>query len=121
MLDNNLVNGFNVDMQTEKPDCIACTEVKQTIKAFGKATENKTESGELTHIDLWGKYSVKSINRNNYYILFINDSEKFSTMEFLKQKSEASQKVKEYLTYLKTQDKRPKAICYRLFLYDTDR
>jgi len=110
MLDNNLVNGFNVDMQTQKPDCIACTEVKQIIQPFGKATEKKTESRELTHINLWGKYSIKSINGNNYYILFIDDSERFSTTEFLKQKSEAPQKVKEYSTYPKTQDKNPKAI-----------
>ena len=114
MLDNNLVDGFNVNTQTQKPDCIACTKSKQTVKPFGKPTEKKTEPGELTHINLWGKYSVKSINRNNYYILFIDDSEKFSTTEFLKQKGEASLKVKEYLTYLKTQDKKPKAICVDL-------
>lgn len=65
---------------------------------------------EAKHIDVWGKYSIASINGNQYYILFVDDSEKFSTTEFLKQKGQASQKVKEYLTYLKTQDKRPKAI-----------
>ena len=110
MLDNNLVDGFNVNTQTQKPDCIACTESKQTVKPFGKPTQKKTEPGELTHIDLWGKYSVRSINGNNYYILFIDDSEKFSTTEFLKHKWEASLKVKEYLTYLKTQDKKLKTI-----------
>ena len=91
--------------------CIACTESKQTVKPFGKSTEWKTESGELTHIDLWGKYSITSINGNNYYILFVDDSKKFGTAEFLNQKAEAAQKVKEYLMYLKTQDKKPKAIC----------
>lgn len=48
---------------------------------------------EAKHIDVWGKYSIASINGNQYYILFVDDSEKFSTTEFLK-----------------TQDKRPKAI-----------
>ena len=51
------------------------------------------------------------INGNNYYILFIDDSKKFSTMGFLKQKSEAVQKVKDYLAYLKAHDKKPKVIC----------
>ena len=101
MLDNNLVEGFSVDTWTHKPDCIACTESKQTVKPFGKSTKRKTES-------VWGKYSITSINGNNYYILFVDDSEKFSTTEFLKQKAEAAQKVKEYLTYLKTQDKKPR-------------
>jgi len=111
MLDNNLVEGFSVDTRTQKPDCIACTESKQTVEPFGKSTERKTEPGELTHIDLWGKYSITSINGNNYYILFVDDAERFSTTEFLKQKGEAPQKVKEYLTHLRTQDKKPKAIC----------
>ena len=110
MLDNNLVEGFSIDTRTQKPDCIACTESKQTVEPFGKPTERKTEPGELTHIDLWGKYSITSINGNNYYILFVNDAERFSTTEFLKGKDKAAQKVKEYLTHLKTQGKMPKAI-----------
>jgi hypothetical protein len=32
MLDNNLVEGFGVDIHTPKPDCVACTESKQTIE-----------------------------------------------------------------------------------------
>ena len=110
MLDNNLVYGFTVDTSTPKPDCVACTESKQTIKPFSKKSEHKTEPGELTHIDLWGKYAIPSINGNNYYILFVDDAERFSTTEFLKQKSEATEKVKEYITYLKTHGKMPRAI-----------
>src|SRR6266446_1594703 len=110
MLDNNLVEGCSIDTRTQKPDCIACTESKQTVEPFGKPTERKTEPGELTHIDLWGKYSITSINGNNYYILFVDDAERFSTTEFLKGKGEAAQKVKDYLTHLKTQGKMPKAI-----------
>jgi hypothetical protein len=111
MLDKNLVEGFNVDTQSQKLDCIPCTKSKQTVEPFSKITKRKTEPRELTHIDVWGKYSIASINGNQYYILFVDDSEKFSTTEFLKQKGQAGQKVKEYLTYLKTQDKKPKAIC----------
>jgi hypothetical protein len=100
MLDKNLVDGFSVDTQSQKPDCIACSKSKQTVEPFSKTTERKTELRELTHIDVWGKYSVASINQNNYYILFVNDSKKFSTTEFrsdsefLKQKGEAQQKIK---------------------------
>ncbi|KAF9460598.1 hypothetical protein BDZ94DRAFT_1141706, partial [Collybia nuda] len=73
LLDKNLVEGFSVDTRTEKPDCIACTEAKQTVEPFGKATNRKTEPGELTHMDLWGKYSIASINGNQYYIVFVDD------------------------------------------------
>jgi hypothetical protein len=103
MLDNNLVEGFSVDMHMPKPDCVACTESKQTVELFSPKSNWKTEPRELTHIDLWGKYNIVSINGNHYYILFIDNSKKFSTTEFLKNKSEAVQKVKEYLVYLKAQ------------------
>src|SRR6202522_3433372 len=47
MLDNDLAEGFSIDMRTQKPNCIACTELKQTVEPFGKLAERKTESGEL--------------------------------------------------------------------------
>ena len=42
--------------------------------------------------------------------MFVDNAKRFSTTEFLKQKSEATEKVKEYITYLKTHGKMPRAI-----------
>ena len=110
LLDKNLVYGFSVDTRTPKPNCVACTESKQSVEPFGQPTDQKTEPGELTHIDLWGKYDIASINGNQYYILFVDDSERFNTTEFLKGKHEAAQKVKNYLAYLIAHERKPKAI-----------
>jgi transposase InsO family protein len=110
MLDNNLVEGFNVNTRSEKPDCVACTEAKQSVEPFDQHSDRKTEPGDLTHIDLWGKYDVTSINGNRYYILMVDDSGRYITTEFLKEKSEAAQKVKDYLAKLISHDKKPKAI-----------
>ncbi len=93
-----------------KPSCVACTESKQSVEPFGQPTDWKTKPGELTHIDLWGKYDIASINENYYYILFVDDSERFNTTEFLKGKNDATQKVKNYLAYLKAHERKPKAI-----------
>jgi hypothetical protein len=38
--------------EPQKPDCIACTESKQTVELFDKSTEWKTEPGKLTRVDL---------------------------------------------------------------------
>jgi transposase InsO family protein len=111
LLDHNLVEGFNVNSQSSKPDCIACTESKQSIEPFGSSSDWQTVPGELTHIDLWGKYDVASINGNNYFILLVDDSKWYITTDFLKRKIEAAKKVKEYLAYHKAQGKNPKAIC----------
>ena len=47
----NLVEGFSVDMCTPS---VACNESKQSVEPFGQQTDQKTEPGELTHIDLPG-------------------------------------------------------------------
>ena len=55
-----------VDTRTPKPDCIACTKAKQTVEPFNKTSSNRrTKPSELTHIDIWGKYHIESINRRS--------------------------------------------------------
>ena len=69
MLDNNLIEGFNVDTHTSKPDCIACTEAKQFVEPYAQISHEKiTENGDLTHIDVWGKYDTASIHSNKYFL-----------------------------------------------------
>ena len=110
MLDKNLVNGFNVNTCTSKPDCIACTEAKQSVEPFDQHSQRESDPGDLTHMDLWGKYDTASIHGNHYYLLMVDDSSRYITMEFLKKKSEAAQKVKDYLAKLISHDRKPKAI-----------
>jgi hypothetical protein len=82
-------------------DCIACTEAKQHEEPHNKHVERNTVPGELTHIDLWGKYKVVSINGHQYYIVLVDDASRMITVDFLKGKNEAVQKVKDYLMHLK--------------------
>src|SRR5271155_97140 len=90
LLDKKLVDGFNVDKDSPMPDCVACTESKQHIESFPKLSNRITIIGELTHIDLWGKYTVLSINNNHYYLLMVDDSKRYTTVEFIKEKSDAT-------------------------------
>ena len=106
-----LVDGFDVNTCTPKPDCVACTEGKLTIKPFEKSAMCVQEVGQLTHIDLWEKYDSTSIHRQQYYILFVDDALRYTTVEFLKAKSQASEHVKAYLTYLQNRGRKLQAIC----------
>ena len=83
LLDRKMVDGFIVDKDSPKPNCIACTEAKQHIKPFPKSSIRKTKAGELTHIDLWGKYSIRSINGHQYYLLLVDDAKRFASNECL--------------------------------------
>jgi len=81
-------------------DCTACTEAKQSVIPFNKMVDHDTKAGELTHINVWGKYSVSFINGFQYYLLMVDDASRYVMVEFLKSKDQASQKVKNYFTHL---------------------
>jgi transposase InsO family protein len=108
--DMDLVTGFRVERESSMPDCVACTEAKQSVLPFHKQGDSVTHPGDLTHIDVWGKYDVASINGHQYYLLMVDDASRYVTVEFLKSKDQATQKVINYITHLSAHDKSPKAI-----------
>jgi hypothetical protein len=81
-----MVDGFNVDDQTDKPDCVTCTEAKQHVESFPKVMNRWREPGKLMHMDLWGKDAVQSIHGNQYYLLFVDDAKWYITAKCLKEK-----------------------------------
>jgi hypothetical protein len=109
--EKNLVDSFNIDTHSPKPDCVMCTEAKQHEEPYGKSANRQTKPGELTHIDLWGKYDIASINRHQYSILFVGNATQYITTQFLKKKDEVMQAVKDYLTHLGAHSKPPSATC----------
>ena len=100
-----------MDMKSPKLDCIPCIEAKLFKAPYDPASGAETKIGELTHVDLWGKYDIKSIHGNQYYLLLIDDTTRHITIEFLRKKNQATQKVKDYIMYLKARCASPYAIC----------
>jgi hypothetical protein len=100
LFNKRLVTGFHVDYESTFSDCTACTEAKQLVILFNKMADHNTEPGELTYINVWGKYSVSSINGFQYYLLMVNNTLCFVMVEFLKSKDQAMQKLKNYFTHL---------------------
>jgi len=110
MCRQQLVEGLLVDQTSPIPDCIACIQAKQTVKPFSPSTQTNTNPGDLTHIDLWGKYNISSINGSYYYLLMIDNATRYTSLAFLKTKDQAEDKLKQYLTHLTTHDKIPHAL-----------
>ena len=100
LLNNEMVDGLDVDTSTDKPDCVACTEAKLARTPYGPTVERFTKPGGLVHVDLWGKYDKSSIQGNSYYLLLVDDASRFVTVEFLKSKRQAGQRIKDYVTHL---------------------
>jgi len=107
LFDKHLVDGLHVDQNTDKPDCIACTEAKLSKSPYGPTIKKFTQPGELTHVDLWGPYDIQPIHGNSYFLLMIDDALWFIMVDFLKAKSQAVQKIKDQMTYLSVRDKTP--------------
>jgi len=107
----NLVNGFNVNITSPRPNCSNCTTAKHSEKPFGLPSKQISQSSKLTHADLWGKYDTTSINGCQYYLLLIDDTTQYITIRFLKAKNHAGQQIKNYFTHLSMQNKCPRAIC----------
>src|SRR5260221_10460468 len=105
-----LVDGFEVDLTSPKPDCVACTEAKLTVAPHGPSSKRLTKPGELTHVDLSGKYDKNSINGNKYYLLLVDDASRYTTVDFLKKKNQAAQHIKDYMTHQIARGKSPCAI-----------
>ena len=107
----DLINGICMDQKSPKSDCIPCTEAKLFEALYGPASGVETKVGELMHVNLWGKYEIKSIHGNQYYLLLIDDTAWHIKVKFLKKKSQAAQKIKDYMMYLKARGASPCAIC----------
>jgi hypothetical protein len=82
----NMVLGLKVKENSPMPDCVACTEAKQYTMPFNICVVRETVAGELTHIDLWGKYEIMSINEHQYYIVLVDNMSCMITVDFLKEK-----------------------------------
>ena len=80
-------------------------------KAFPLTATQTDAIRHLMHMDLWGKYPVQSINRNQYYILMIDNNLWYTTIRFLKQKFQATQHVQNYITHLNVRGHSTHTIC----------
>ena len=111
LVDKKLVDSLEVDETSPKPDCEACTKAKMHVSTFLKqAKKQATKNSQRTHVDLWGKMPITSIEGYSCFINFTNDKAQWATVEGLKQKNEVTQKAKDYISYLKTHGMMPEAI-----------
>ena len=107
-----MVSGFNVDMESKPTECEACIQSKLVHRPFpAEATTRAEKPGELTYSDLWGPARTQSIGGARYFMSFTDDYSRKISVVFLKDKSEATERMKEYITYLERKWERlPKAI-----------
>ena len=98
--DCQLVEGMKINVHSPKPDCVACTEAKHSESPYGPLLPHQMKHGELTHMNLWGKYQITSIHQNYYYLLMVDNATHHITIEVLKTKDQAVQQIINYIATL---------------------
>ena len=98
LANQELVNGIKLDNKT-MTTCDTCRLNKMSIEPISKIPrERATTKLELVHSDISGPHG-SSLHGNRYAISFIDDKTKYAKVYYMKQKSEAVDKLKEYIAF----------------------
>lgn len=101
-----VVDGLLITTEPQPAICEGCVYGKHHIQPF--PTDGRTRGtriGDLIHSDLVGPMSVLSIGGARYMVIFKDDFSGFSSVSFLKQKSEASEHFKYFVLRLEKETK----------------
>lgn len=84
--------------------CRICSEGKFTRQKFSKKRSNKSYAFlDLVHSDLCGPFDVATPGGHRYFLTMIEDQSRYCHGYFLKRKSDAYEKFKEYIAFVKNQ------------------
>jgi len=110
-----LVDGLTIDKSSiASSTCESCIQAKQAHHPFPKEAEHYSKiAGERIVGNVWGPVHVQSIGRWSYYVSFLDDAKQLSTVLFLKRKSDAFQRIREYGAIVEQKfGKPPRYMCF---------
>lgn len=91
---------LNITVEMDSELCEGCIYGKAHRLPFG-TRKKATEPGERIHTDVCGPF-VNTASDNRYFVLFKDDFTKFRTVYFLKQKSDVTRKLSQFIAEAKT-------------------
>jgi len=104
MSSNELVCGLPaLQANTITSRCDASLKGKMSRTPFMPAAQHMSAPLELNHIDLCGPRQQKSFSGCCYFMLLVDNFMKFTTVYFLKKKSDAAESFKAYKTHVERQ------------------
>lgn len=92
--------------------CGTCCEGKMARSAFPKSSERRSKAvGDLVHTDLSGPFEIPTPSGNRYSMVLIDDYSRYTVVYLLSSKSEAFEKIQQYVSLIETQfGRKPKVI-----------
>ena len=102
LIEGNMVNGMDgVNDKSDNQFCEACTKGKQHRCPYPRTADYcASEQFELVHSDVCGPMPVSSLGGSRYFVTFIDDYSRYTSVYFMKNKSEVLEKFKEFHNYV---------------------
>ena len=95
--DQKLVSGMDFQSAKESDFFEGCAHGKQKRVSFPKGQATRTrEILEIVHNDVCGPMQENSLGGSRYFVTFIDDKSRFTTVYFVKTKDQVLEKFKEY-------------------------
>lgn len=79
-----------IDYEMKQPHqpCEYCLTGKMSSQPYKSVPRRQYKVGEMAHVDLAGKFPVKSVGRSEYFRFINDEASGYRTVYFLKQKTE---------------------------------
>lgn len=106
LVKEDMVKGIDVkaeDIKLEEEICKACAQAKQTRLPFKRAEDKTTGVLDLVHMDICGPLPEETIGKKSYFITFLDDYSRYSSVTLLKNKSDAKKAIEDAFNLFETQ------------------
>ena len=98
-----MTENFCIKSYDKTIGCECCIKAKMTRTPIPKVSDTKTtEILELLHTDLCGPKEIATVGSKRYVMTMINDYSRYTKIYQLAKKSDVSEKIHEYVSYVKT-------------------
>lgn len=113
MFKNKLIADLPIDKCECNSTCDVCLMGKMTRKRFSSDRPKQSKQVlDAIHTDLCGPMPVQTHSGKRYMLTFIDDHSRYTEVYLLREKSEVTDKIKEYVALaLNTKHQKPKRFC----------
>lgn len=111
IIKKKLATGIQITDCGLRAVCECCLEAKATRVPFPKqSTTSCGQTLDLVHVDVCGPMNTATPGGCRYFLTVIDDCSRYCTVYFLREKSEAELRLKEFVSEMKTTFGRPPKI-----------
>jgi hypothetical protein len=83
--------------------CTVCPLARQRRLSFPISSSVSSSIFDLIHVDIWGPFSVHSINGSSFFLTIVDDFSRFTWVYLLQSKAQVRNLIQSFYHFIKTQ------------------